>query len=545
MAKRLLLLLLIIHPFFSEAQKDCAFDAEGNCIGKGKTKTIKSKTTYGSTNITIVRDGEWVLFNTDGVKKASGSYESSMKNGEWQYFSDDNILLFKRWYNNGRVEKTAYLDSGYFAHESDTIIIIADSMGNFNIEERKGKINYHYSATPQQILKGDPSIFAIAEKKKAFDLERIHFTDAEIMQQYPNITLMVKARRWAVNTPLNLINNPDFEMERERMQPGHSSQIKPGGDTYAKFWGSANETPDIFYEDNNCYGGYRVFGVNYEVLRNELKQPLKEGVTYCLQFRLKLKKTNDVAINSVSVTLTDKPRPFKTPREAIDNGVVMQTHSLLPLACREQWMTVSGSFIANGGEKFLYIGNFAKDTSIRLTYLDNVVNKFIEEIYYYIDDVVLIEQKEGTICPCTVSGCMLDNNTMTDTMTIPVKENSIYTSPKVGQKLVLRSIQFETNKSELLPTSTEILDSIADLMLNYPAMKVEISGHTDNKGSVKANETLSNSRAYAVVMYLMELGIDESRMTYRGAGQTEPIDTNDTEEGRLNNRRVEFKITEM
>lgn len=545
MAKRLLLLLFLIHPFFSEAQKDCVFDAEGNCIGKGKIKIIKSKTTYGSVTSTSVRDGDWVLFNTDGVKKASGSYESSQKNGEWQYFSDDNILLFKRWYNNGRVEKTTYLDSGYFAHESDTIIILSDSMGNFVIEEKKGKINYHYTATPQQTLKGDPSIFARAEKKKAYDLEKIHYTDAEIMQQYPNITLMVKARRWAVNTPLNLINNPDFEMERERMKPGHASQIKPGGETYAKFWGSANETPDIFFEDNNCYGGYRVFGVNYEVLRNELKQPLKAGVTYCLQFRLKLKKTNEVAINSVSVTLSDKIRPFKTSREGIDNGVVLQTHTLLPLACREQWMTVSGSFTANGGEKFLYIGNFAKDTSIRLTYLDNGVNRYVEEIYYYIDDVVLIAQTENTICPCTVSGCMLDN-TMSDTMPEPLTENNnIYTSPKVGQKLVLRSIQFETNKSELLPSSTAILDSIADLMLDYPNMKVEISGHTDNKGTVKSNETLSNSRAYAVVMYLMELGIDESRMSYRGAGQTEPIDTNDTEDGRLNNRRVEFKITEM
>jgi outer membrane protein OmpA-like peptidoglycan-associated protein len=73
-------------------------------------------------------------------------------------------------------------------------------------------------------------------------------------------------------------------------------------------------------------------------------------------------------------------------------------------------------------------------------------------------------------------------------------------------------------------------------------MKIEIGGHTDDKGTIEYNQKLSESRAKAVVKYLVNKGIDERRLKYKGYGELSPIDTNDTEIGRFNNRRVEFKI---
>ncbi len=551
MIKNLLFLFILISPLLLSSQNDCQYDAEGNCIAKGKSKTITHKTSYGGKYVTISRVGLWILFNIDGVKKAVGNYkydnEFSNKHGEWLFYSDESILLFKRWYVNGMVEKTEFYDTGIYAHESDTILIRADSMGNFKVEERKGKLNYKYITTAKQILSGDPSKYAKIEKAKEAEILSIHQNDEEIIREYPMLNSAIHIKRWAVNNPLNLVNNPDFEAMQAKMQVGHTSQIKMQDETFAKYWASASETPDIFFNNGNCYAGYRVYGVNYEVLRNELKEPLKANVTYCMQFKLKLKYENSFAINGVSVTLSKNIMGFKIPNDAIKNGVVLQTHKDLPLACRDQWMVVSGSFIATGGEKYLYIGNFTPDKDLKLTPVDRDRNSYPDEIYYYIDDVVLVELKEGSLCPCNVNGCELkyDLKDSVEIENIVNNDDDFFKKPAVGKSIVLRNIQFETNKWELLEGSFETLDSLVALMRTYPTMKVEISGYTDNKGNPKSNETLSVNRAFAVVTYLTDLGIEEDRLSYKGMGQKQPIDTNATEEGRFNNRRVEFKILSL
>ena len=80
-------------------------------------------------------------------------------------------------------------------------------------------------------------------------------------------------------------------------------------------------------------------------------------------------------------------------------------------------------------------------------------------------------------------------------------------------------------------------------MNDAPKLKIEISGHTDNTGSAAMNENLSQQRANAVVAYILTKGIDTSRLTAKGYGSKKPIATNDTESGRQQNRRTEFKIT--
>jgi outer membrane protein OmpA-like peptidoglycan-associated protein len=79
-------------------------------------------------------------------------------------------------------------------------------------------------------------------------------------------------------------------------------------------------------------------------------------------------------------------------------------------------------------------------------------------------------------------------------------------------------------------------------MQDNPTIKIELSGHTDSKGSDDYNQRLSESRAKACVDYLISKGIKADRMVWKGYGETKPIDTNDTDEGRANNRRTEFKI---
>ncbi len=116
---------------------------------------------------------------------------------------------------------------------------------------------------------------------------------------------------------------------------------------------------------------------------------------------------------------------------------------------------------------------------------------------------------------------------------------------KVGKKVVLNNILFESGKSVLTTSSYTELERLLSIMKENAQMKIEISGHTDKTGSEPLNAKLSEARAKAVVNYLVEKGIDRSRMEFKGYGSLQPISDNATAAGRAKNRRVEFKILEF
>lgn len=113
---------------------------------------------------------------------------------------------------------------------------------------------------------------------------------------------------------------------------------------------------------------------------------------------------------------------------------------------------------------------------------------------------------------------------------------------KIGEKIILRNILFATNSYELRPESSVELEKLFQLLTKNSTIKIEISGHTDNIGDVKANQILSENRAKSVYNYLINKGIDPQRLTFIGYGESQPVATNDTDEGRQANRRTEIKI---
>lgn len=113
---------------------------------------------------------------------------------------------------------------------------------------------------------------------------------------------------------------------------------------------------------------------------------------------------------------------------------------------------------------------------------------------------------------------------------------------RTGEKVVLRNIFFETDQYDLKPESQIELKKLVSLLDKNPGLIIEISGHTDNVGTPAYNQELSENRARAVNNYLVSQGIDQVRLLYKGYGEVEPIDTNNTDEGRANNRRTEFKV---
>jgi outer membrane protein OmpA-like peptidoglycan-associated protein len=115
-----------------------------------------------------------------------------------------------------------------------------------------------------------------------------------------------------------------------------------------------------------------------------------------------------------------------------------------------------------------------------------------------------------------------------------------------GEGIVIKfkeKVLFAYDRSDLNATAKTNLDKLKNILLKYPETNITVIGHTDSKGSDSYNQTLSESRATAVTNYASQNGIDKARLTAIGKGETDPIATNDTEEGSASNRRVEFVIT--
>jgi OmpA-OmpF porin, OOP family len=116
----------------------------------------------------------------------------------------------------------------------------------------------------------------------------------------------------------------------------------------------------------------------------------------------------------------------------------------------------------------------------------------------------------------------------------------VYKKATTLTKIITHGILFDIDKASIEPPSMGTINEIYNLLKQDPSLKFEIDGHTDNSGNTAHNLTLSQQRADAVKDQLTTMGIDPSRLTAKGFGDTKPIDNNNTPEGKANNRRVEF-----
>jgi len=107
-------------------------------------------------------------------------------------------------------------------------------------------------------------------------------------------------------------------------------------------------------------------------------------------------------------------------------------------------------------------------------------------------------------------------------------------------KIIANGIRFDVNKSTLKPESMGIINEIYELMEKYPDLKFSVEGHTDSDGDDAFNQTLSEERAKAVMNKLISMGINQERLSYKGLGETVSISSNESAEGKAENRRVEF-----
>ncbi len=129
------------------------------------------------------------------------------------------------------------------------------------------------------------------------------------------------------------------------------------------------------------------------------------------------------------------------------------------------------------------------------------------------------------------------------------KGNAYYKNPfkieiqfQPSKTFVLENCTFETGKATLQPESFTVLDELVAYLVRKEDQRIEIGGHTDNVGKAASNLKLSMDRATAVMEYLISKGISPERLTAKGYGMSEPVEENNTAEGRAQNRRTEVKV---
>ena len=358
-------------------------------------------------------------------------------------------------------------------------------------------------------------------------------------------------------TPDNMVYNPSFEEHRECPKRIEALGIMQEVDAW---WQPTSGSSDYYHScgEHECsvprnklgyqtprtgeaYCGIYCSRDQYrEYLQTRLKTPLVAGKRYRVSFWVSLSEKSPHAATTLGALFTkecieDSTLGIVMKRETLDlDGQGSQSIAVYyepqvvnprerPLTDTKDWMEVSGEFTAEGGEEFLTLGNFFSFNKSRVVMAhDGNTPTPLHGAYYYIDDVSVtcVEQEP----PYVESKALAE------------------AAPEVGEVVLLQNIYFAVDKSEVLQQSYNELVKLKELLERNPTMAIELRGHTDNQGTVEHNQKLSENRAKSVVEHLVNMGIDRSRLTWKGFGKSEPVADNSSAKGRQKNRRVEFKV---
>ncbi|MCC6601222.1 MAG: OmpA family protein, partial [Crocinitomicaceae bacterium] len=196
-------------------------------------------------------------------------------------------------------------------------------------------------------------------------------------------------------------------------------------------------------------------------------------------------------------------------------------------------------------------GNPVQNASVEVKYAQSGTT---EKISVNNDDgsyaaIVRMNQKEDVLLSVAGDGIAFNSRIVAkkeDTKPPVVIKLNMETMTEMENKpFVINDIMYSTNSAEIEKDSKLILDEFAAYLVVHPSLEIEIRGHTDNVGNDQSNLTLSMDRAFEVLNYLASKGVEGKRMSYKGFGETKPVSSNDTEEGRSKNRRTEFLIRRM
>jgi OmpA-OmpF porin, OOP family len=286
-----------------------------------------------------------------------------------------------------------------------------------------------------------------------------------------------------------------------------------------------------------CYCGFIVNPRYKEYMTYELPKTLKRRKRYCISFLYARSTFSGMKMDRLGIWVH---RSMYT-NAARGQPMKRKTASVKLSDSPGTWSSASFTFVCGGGERFITLGSFDEDLS-QAEYIPSKKNRknvrifnYAKSGYYFIEDVRLVElRKDETCLPVAVPE-------FPSPLQVPEEEPQVMAADTVILKsFVLHQLNFETARSEILPSSFDELDELAEYLVEQPELNLVIMGHTDDRGDEDSNMKLSEARARAVADYLLSKGVLLQRMKWEGFGESRPLTVNETEEGRSRNRRVEF-----
>ena len=281
----------------------------------------------------------------------------------------------------------------------------------------------------------------------------------------------------------------------------------------------------ITYQNNSTFTTYR------EYLEVKLKKKLEIGKTVNIEFWVRREREAKLVTNNLGCYFSEK-KVFAEIEDAIKVSPNFN-HSELINQEDTKWTKISGKIKLDKAYEYLTIGNFFDNEGTTVEEYENYFgNAYIPPYaYYLIDDVKL--WYEGT------------EPTSPKIVVKKVRE----TKPRIYTKdVIIENVQveFDYNQSTLKNNHSSTLDLLIEKLTNSPSKySIQVIGHTDIRGTSLYNLNLSQKRAETVVAYFIKKGISAATITSSGKGETEPIASNDKEENRQKNRRVEIRLEKV
>ena len=301
------------------------------------------------------------------------------------------------------------------------------------------------------------------------------------------------------------------------------------------------------YEGNNYASivtySYRHRKIKKSYITVELKSKLKENNLYCLKFRASLSERSTYATNNLGMVLTKSKVSEKTENTIRQSNVQLSDKNDV-VTQRDGWWEFCKRYAAKGNEKYLTIGNFTEDNNT-VTEQMELPSKYAEEgpeavALYYIDAVEVRHVESDQDCGCA-------NTKIPESKVIYSASVQINDEMTATEKVEAVDAYFYQYQDEVVSNAKRSIDKIIEMMKANPAMNVQIIGHMDNEEmdlskSEYSLKDLDEKRAMNVLTYMVQEGIDRSRISTKGEKNKKPVSTMSTPISLAKNRRVEFKI---
>lgn len=360
----------------------------------------------------------------------------------------------------------------------------------------------------------------------------------------------------------NMVENGSFEIFDKTPK-------KLGGMTNANNWESATgQKADLFVSDkkvpeidpsNNIYGsespqdgnafaGILVYSKGNKMPRtyitSKMNEPMKKGQSYCVKFYVSLADNSKFASNNIAAHFSKKDISITDKKTILDKPHVKEVNNKV-ISAMYGWERVCGTYTAEGGEKFITIGNFntSEETAEEKIRADkNNKAPQIMAAYYFVDNVSVQLLEEDERCDCGSDAYEEIGSSL-----IYSNQSFIKDEMSLEAKLTASTIYFAFGRDLINGSSASTLDKIAEWMKANPSAKIRVIAHIDSEEAKIAEQNsvykgVAMRRANNAIQYLLDQGIDKSRLYEIDKGDRAPAasDGDDEELNQAKNRRVEF-----